>query len=111
MPPNPHRRAEDNSVSAWLRDKVLPPLIVATCLSCMTLAFAMYRMVSNHDMRIALIEQQITVMRAQMVGWDTVARMERSLAALSAAGNGDKAMAAMASVLRNEVETRKETTK
>lgn len=61
---------------------------------------------SGINTRLDVLERAVTVMQAQMVGWDVLTRMERTLVVLAQAGKGNEAMAAVAAVLRTERESR-----
>lgn len=107
---------------SWFWDKVMPSLMVAACVGSGTAAWAMYRTVedmklvlSQQDSRMAQMEARqnrmdidMARMAGQMVGWDTLKRIELALQTLSAAGKGDKAMQAMSSAIRAEIESRRE---
>ena len=123
MPPvNQHRRAEDDSWSAWIRDKVLPPLIVAFIVGAAGGGLAVYKKLDQVafavdtqaaksaaiEARLAQVEADLTVTRSQMVGWDVLKRIEQSLQLVAQAGKGDKAMAGVAASMRSEIEARKE---
>lgn len=51
-------------------------------------------------------DQAISEIKGQMVGWDTLTRIERSLGMLSAMGKGNESMSAVAEVLKTERESR-----
>lgn len=122
MPPSPHRRASDNSLAGYLREKVLPPLIVAAILAGSAGGWAAYqkldevaRTLPQINADIAQLRSEVnalksaqTVMQAQMVGWDVLKRVELALAGLASAGKGDKAMSAVSGALRAEIDARKE---
>jgi hypothetical protein len=64
------------------------------------------RKLDQNDVRISALEKDITVIRGQMVGWDVLTRVERTLGLLSATGKGNIAMGAVSDVLRAERESR-----
>lgn len=51
-------------------------------------------------------DQAISEIKAQMVGWDTLTRIERSLGMMAAMNKGNDAMGAVAEVLKTERESR-----
>lgn len=119
---HPHRRVSDNSFTVMLYEKVIPPLLVAAILGGAAGGWAAYRKLDevaarlpqiNADIDALKAEQdrarnELTVLRSQMVGWDTLKRIELALASLSQAGKGDRAMQAMSATLRAELDARKE---
>lgn len=125
MAPHPNRRADDHDWSVWIRDKVLPPLLVTFIVAAGGGGIALYRKIDGIaaaieaqevraraiEFRVGQLESEVTVVRSQMVGWDTLTRMERSLAALAGMGKGNDAMRAVAGALRSEIESRKEAPK
>jgi hypothetical protein len=75
----------------------------------------MYEMVEKQTQQISELSgdirnlrERMTIVESQMVGWDTLTRMERSLGLLATAGKGSEAMSAMASALRVEIDSHKE---
>lgn len=114
-----HRRSEDTSAIIWLRDKVLPPVIIAGILGGFAGGAAVYHKIGQvtesipkinaelarlNDRQIAA-DNRITVIESQMVGWDVLKRIEMSM---NSPSGKDKAMQAISSVLRSEIEARKE---
>lgn len=117
-----HRRAEDESAMIWLRDKVLPPILIAGVLGGLGGGLAMYQKIASvsdsipkidaelarlNDKQLRL-ENELTVVRSQMIGWDVMKRIEMGLNSASKEGKGNQAMASIASVIRAEIEARKE---
>lgn len=64
---------------------------------------SMLEQIARNDARQ---DQAISEIRAQMVGWDTLTRIERSLGMMAAMNKGNEAMSAVAEVLKNERESR-----
>ena len=123
------RRMEDHSITAMIRDKVIPPLIVAAIIGGAAGGWAAYRKLDDITVKlpqmsadisqsrieitqlrseIARTQNDLTVLRAQMVGWDVLKRVELALASLAKAGAGDRAMHAVSDALRAEIDARKE---
>lgn len=108
--------------SDWIRDKVLPPLIVAfICVSAGggisayrkldQVAIALQQQIEvnkNLEVRLTKAESDIIVIRSQMIGWDVLKRIEQSLSLLSANGEGNKGLKVMANALQVEIQSRKE---
>lgn len=113
---------EDHSFIARLRDNVMPPLVVAAILGGAAGGWAAYSKLDevartipqmNADIAALKLQQiqsqnEITVLRSQMIGWDVLKRLELAFAAYSQSGKGDKAMGAMSSALKAEIDSRKE---
>ena len=106
-----------NHESLWVvfRTKVLPTLIAACILSTAGACLSLYQkasdvlsLVRSHDQRITHLEKEVVVMKGQMVGWDTLKRIELTLATLSTSGRGNEAFAVMSKTIRNEIEAREE---
>lgn len=57
----------------------------------------------SHDARIASLERELSEAKGQMVGWDTLKRIELFLNAVPAQQRGN----ALANALRSEIETSK----
>lgn len=55
---------------------------------------------------IAALQGEIAQIKGQMVGWDTLKRVELLLAQLSTKGKGNEAMVAVAGAIRIERESR-----
>jgi outer membrane murein-binding lipoprotein Lpp len=105
-----------------LYEKVIPPLLVAAIIGGAAGGWAAYRKLDevaarlpqiNADIAALKAEQdrardEVTVLRSQMVGWDTLKRIELALASLAQAGKGDRAMQAMSATLRAELDARRE---
>ena len=115
---NQHRRAEDVSWSAWIRDKILPPLLVAFIMASTVGGMATYKKIdtvanniATQEIRLKKLESDVIVLRSQMVGWDVIKRIEQGLQIAIMTGNTDKATAAIAASLKNELEARKESHK
>jgi hypothetical protein len=53
-------------------------------------------------------ENELTIVRSQMVGWDVMKRIEMGMNAAGREGKGDAAMRAISAAIRSEVEARKE---
>lgn len=113
---------EERSWSSWIRDKVLPPLVVAfICLSAGggvsayrkldAVAISLQQQAEankNLEARITKVESDVIVIRSQMIGWDVLKRIEQSLSLLSANGEGNKGLKVMANALQVEIQTRKD---
>jgi hypothetical protein len=113
---------EEQGWSAWIRDKVLPPLIVAfICVSAGggvsayrkldAVAVALQQQAETNkilDARLTKAESEIVVIRSQMVGWDVLKRIEQSLSLLAANGESNKGVKAIANSLQVELQSRKE---
>lgn len=113
---------EEKSWSSWIRDKVLPPLVVAfICLSAGggvsayrkldAVAISLQQQAEankNLEARITKVESDVIVIRSQMVGWDVLKRIEQSLSLLAASGEGNKGLKVMANALSVEIQTRKD---
>jgi hypothetical protein len=116
------RHNEDTSPMLWLRDKVLPPLILAGVVGGFTGGWAMYQKIGTVTESIPKInaeiarlndkvlqqENELTIVRSQMVGWDVMKRIEMGMNAAGREGKGDAAMRAISAAIRSEVEARKE---
>jgi hypothetical protein len=119
-----HRRerASDLSFAAKLRDNVIPPLVVAAILGGTAGGWAAYHKLEEIASRLPQInadiaalkaqqvqtQSELTILKSQMVGWDVLKRIELALGALAQAGKGDRAMYAVSSAIRAEVDARKE---
>lgn len=113
---------EDKGWSDWIRDKVLPPLIVAFICVSAGGGVAAYRKLDavalslqqqaeankNLEARITKVESDVIVIRSQMIGWDVLKRIEQSLSLLAASGEGNKGLKVMANALQVEIQTRKD---
>jgi hypothetical protein len=62
----------------------------------------------NHA-ETAALRHEIMIIKSQMVGWDTLTRIERTLALIASSGNGNQAMGAVSDVLKAERESREGT--
>ena len=109
-----------NQESFWLtfRTKVLPTLIAASILSLCAASLSIYQkaaevlaVIRSHDQRLTSLEKEVTVIRSQMVGWDTLKRIELTLSTLSTSGRGNEAVGNMSRAIRNELEARNEASK
>jgi hypothetical protein len=121
---NLHRRKSDDSVTSWLKDKVVAPLIVAFIVGSSAGGIALYKKIDDLsvqmtqqytvqegkelELRVAATERELAVVRAQMVGWDTIKRLEQGLSLIAASGKTNEAMKVIALTLRQELEARKE---
>lgn len=113
---------KDTGWSDWIRDKVLPPLIVAfICVSAGggisayrkldTVAAALQQQIEtnkNLEVRLTRAESDIIVIRSQMIGWDVLKRLEQSLSLYSANGEGNKGLKVIANALSVEIQTKKD---
>lgn len=104
-----------NQESFWLtfRTKVLPTIIAASILSLAGASLSIYQkatevlaVIHSHDQRLTSLEKEVTVVKSQMVGWDTLKRIELTLATLAGASKGNEAMSNMSRAIRNELEAR-----
>jgi hypothetical protein len=115
-------RDSDTGFSATLRDKVIPPLVVAAILGCAGGGIAAYRKLDELTSKLPQIsadistlkaqqlqtQGELTILKSQMVGWDVLKRIELALGGLSQNGKGNEAMRAMANALHAEIDSRKE---
>ena len=58
-------------------------------------------------LRIAALERETAVIRANMVSLELLKRLEQAMSLLAANGQNDKSMAVIASTIRSELDTRK----
>lgn len=121
---NLHRRKSDDSVTSWLKDKVVAPLIVAFIVGSSAGGIALYKKIDDLsvqmtqqytvqegkelELRVSATERELAIVRAQMVGWDTIKRLEQGLSLIAASGKTNEAMKVIALTLRQELEARKE---
>jgi hypothetical protein len=121
---NLHRRKSDDSLTSWLKDKVVAPLIVAFIVGSSAGGIALYKKIDDLsvqmtqqytvqegkelELRVAATERELAIVRAQMVGWDTIKRLEQGLSLIAASGKTNEAMKVIALTLRQELEARKE---
>ena len=130
MPPSPHRRASDQSFISMIKEKVLPPLIVASIIGGFGGGVAFYKKLDSVDsklpqiiadiasMRLALevernerirLQSDVAAMRGQMVGWDSMKRMELFITSqLNGRSKPSEVAGAMAGAIRSEIDSRKE---
>lgn len=120
---NLHRRKSDDSLGSWLKDKVVAPLIVAFIVGSSAGGIALYKKIDDlsvqmtqqytqqegHELelRIAALERETAVIRANMVSLELLKRLEQAMSLLAANGQNDKSMAVIASTIRSELDTRK----
>ncbi len=142
-----NQRAEDGSWLIWVRDKILPAIIISGILALLGGGYVMYGKIASvtdsmpkinaelesvresipkmnfevkrlndkidtefarmNDKQLRL-EGDVFVLRSQMVGWDTMKRIEMQWSSASKEGKGNAAMAGVAAILRAEIEARKE---
>lgn len=121
---NPHRRKTDESITSWLKDKVVAPLIVAFILASSAGGLAMYKKLDDLsvqmtqqytqqqgrelEIRVAAAEREITVIKANMVTMDILKKLELGMSLVAASGKSDQAMKVLALTLRQEIDSRKE---
>lgn len=94
---------------AGMADWAIRGLIVAAC----GFIWQMYKdqnalitKIDNSQAQIIALQNEVSIIKAQMVGWDTLTRIERTLGLLAATGKGNQAMAAVSDVLKAEREAR-----
>lgn len=97
------------------RTKVVPSLLAACILSLASASVTIVQkankvleIIEAHDARLTAIEKEQVMIKSQMVGWETLGRIERTLATLAVSGRGGEAMRSMSTVIRNELDARKE---
>lgn len=117
-------RESDSSLSVYIKDKIMPPLIVAFILGSGAGYFAMFKKLdeaislsTRNANDVELIKLEMTAQRAeytgkiaalqgQMVGWDVIKRIELFMQQYATAGKGNEAMKIMAAALKAESEAR-----
>jgi len=120
-----HRRKSDDSVTSWLKDKVVAPLIVAFIIGSSAGGIALYKKIDDLsiqmtqqytqqqgrelELRTAQLERELTVVKSNMVSLELLKRLEQAMSLLAANGQNDKSMAVIASTIRSELDTRKYT--
>ena len=63
-------KEEDYGFSFWLREKVIPPLIVATCIGLFATYLQIVRLVDAHDVtrsEVSALKVQVNTMQEQYV--------------------------------------------
>lgn len=66
-------------------------------------------LVNSMSAEMQEVQSRINRIEADKIGWDVLFRIERSLALLSAHGKGNDAMNMVASIIKDQVDTRPKT--
>ena len=122
---NLHRRKSDDSLTSWLKDKVVAPLIVAFIVGSSAGGIALYKKIDDLsvqmtqqytqtqgrelELRVAQLERDVTVVKANMVSLELLKRLEQNLSLLAINGQNDKSMNVIAGTIRSELESRRYT--
>ena len=118
-------RASDSSWTVWLKDKFLPPLVVAAICAACAGSIAAYKKldavassieaqaeeIAGLEERIARAEGDVVVLRSESVHWEVLRRLADNLAAYAMNGKGHEAMEAMSRALKAETEAQRVKTK
>lgn len=120
---NLHRRKSDDSWSAWLKDKVVGQLIVVFIVSSSAGGWAMYKKLDDLslqmtqqytqqegrelELRIAALERETAVIRANMVSLDLLKKIELAMSVLASSGQTNKSVDVIVGTIRTEIESRK----
>jgi hypothetical protein len=67
---------------------------------------SMYNKLNENQNEINNLKARVTVIESQMVGWDVLTRIERTLGLLAASGKGNESMSVVADVLKTERQAR-----
>ena len=90
---------------AWLFNFV-DWAIKAVIVAIFGLLYRMDKKIDDHQAQINNIQSELTIIRSQMVAWDTLKRIEGQLYAFAAVGKGNEVMGMVAGMLRIEREAR-----
>lgn len=96
---------DDKEMSKWLTgfiDWAVKAIIVAL----LTLVYNIDKKLDSQNTEISNLKAEVAIIKSEMVKWDVLTRMERTLGLLAATGRGNQAMAAVAEVLKTERESR-----
>jgi hypothetical protein len=121
---NQHRRKTDDSVAVWFKDKVVAPLIVAFIIGSSAGGWALYKKLDDlglqmqqqytqqqgHELelRIAAIEREQAVIKANMVSLDLLKKIELAMSVLASSGQTNKSIDVIVGTIRSEIQSRKE---
>lgn len=109
--------ASEKTESLWVtfRTKVVPSLLTVCIISLATASLSIAHKASKvldlieaHDARLTALEKDLIIVKSQMVGWDTLKRIELTLSTLATAGRSGEAMRSMSNAIRNELDARRE---
>ena len=95
----------------YFKMQVLPNLLVASVFATTAMLWnikAQLDKIEVIDQRITHLEQEIAVVKSQMITWDLLKRIELSLTTMSQMGKGNQGMQSVANVIHNEIEARKD---
>jgi hypothetical protein len=117
-----HRRKSDDSVTSWLKDKVVAPLIVAFIIGSSAGGLALYKKLDDLsvqiqqqytqqqgrelELRTAALERELNVVKADMVSFSVLKRIEMSLSLLAQNGQQNAGVKAMAGAISSEISSR-----
>ena len=101
----------DPNMWKLLAEKVLPPLLVSSCLATaggVALIWAKLDRIETIDVRVTTLEKDVIYLRSQAVTMETLKRIELALQTMSQMGKGNEAMGVVARVIRNELDAKKD---
>jgi len=93
----------------YIKNRILPNLLVACVLWTTGMLWNIKKQldtIESVDQRITTVEQEISIIKSQMVTWDLLKRIELSLSTMSQMGNGNESMKNVANVIHNEIEAK-----
>ena len=94
-----------------IKEKVLPPLLVAACITTASGVVAIWRTLDKIEVlnqRVVSIEKEISEIKSQMVTVEVLRRIEYSLATISIANKDNATAGTVANALKNELDARKQ---
>jgi hypothetical protein len=121
---NQHRRKTDDSWGILFKEKVIAPLMVLFIASSAAGGWAMYKKLDDLglqmqqqytqqqgrelELRIAAIEREQAVIKANMVSLDLLKKIELAMSVLASSGQTNKSVDVIVGTIRSEIQSRKE---